>query len=64
MNKVRIVTIAAAIVLAMAGAHADGPRRPSTTTFALTHVRVIDGNGTPAKTDLTIVVEDGRIRRV
>src|SRR5262245_33318959 len=52
MDKVRVFAIASAIVLAMAGARANGPRRPSTTTFALTHVRVIDGNGTPAKTDV------------
>ncbi len=32
--------------------------------LVLTHVDVIDGTGTPVKTDQTIVIEDGRILRV
>lgn len=31
---------------------------------ALTHVRVVDGTGAPAREDQTIVLEDGRIRAV
>ena len=33
-------------------------------TFAIAHVRVIDGTGTPAREDQTIVVRDGRIAAV
>lgn len=33
-------------------------------TFALTHVRVIDGTGGPARADRTIVIEHGRIAAV
>jgi imidazolonepropionase-like amidohydrolase len=32
--------------------------------FALTHVRVIDGTGAPAREDQTIVVSDGKIRAI
>src|SRR6516164_5371029 len=32
--------------------------------FALTHVRVIDGSGAPAKEDQTIVIENGKIQSV
>jgi len=32
--------------------------------ITLTHARLIDGNGTPAQTDQTVVIEDGRIRRM
>src|SRR4051812_32357110 len=31
---------------------------------AITHVRVIDGTGAPARDDQTVVIEDGRIRDV
>lgn len=31
-------------------------------TIALTHVRVIDGNGTPAQEDQTIIIASGRIK--
>ena len=33
-------------------------------SVALTHVRVIDGTGAPAKEDQTIVIEHGRIREI
>lgn len=32
--------------------------------MALTHLRVIDGTGTPAKEDQTIIIDDGRIREM
>lgn len=32
--------------------------------FALTHVRVIDGTGAPAREDQTIVVADGKIAAI
>lgn len=35
-----------------------------TPTLALTHVRVIDGTGAPARTDQTIVIRDGMIAAV
>jgi len=35
-----------------------------TTVVALTHVRVIDGTGAPAKLDQTIVMRDGRIAAI
>jgi cytosine/adenosine deaminase-related metal-dependent hydrolase len=33
-------------------------------SVALTHVRVIDGTGAPAKEDQTLVIEHGRIREM
>src|SRR3954464_9321060 len=63
MARAGIFTAAGAIVLVVTHSQAAA-RRPSTTTFALTHVRVIDGNGTKAQADRTIVVENGTIRRV
>jgi imidazolonepropionase-like amidohydrolase len=38
--------------------------RPRSSTFALTHVRVVDGSGRPGRDDQTIVVESGRITSV
>jgi len=35
-----------------------------TTVLALTHVRVIDGTGAPARPDQTVIVRDGRIAQV
>lgn len=60
----RAVAAIALLGLATASPRADGPRRPQTSTFALTHVRVVDGDGGPQLLDQTIVVEDGTIRRV
>jgi hypothetical protein len=31
---------------------------------AITHVRVIDGSGTPGKDEQTVLIQDGRIRAV
>jgi imidazolonepropionase-like amidohydrolase len=58
--------VAAAILTSLATAwpHAEGVRRPPTSSFALTHVRVIDGDGGPQQLDRTVVVEQGRIRSV
>lgn len=57
---------ATAIVILSLGVpvHAGAVRRPRTSTFALTHVRVVDGTGGPPQIDQTIVVENGRIRRM
>jgi imidazolonepropionase-like amidohydrolase len=38
--------------------------RVRASTIALTHARLIDGNGTPAQADQTVIIQDGRIRRV
>lgn len=35
-----------------------------TTLVALTHVRVIDGTGAPARSDQTVIIRDGRIESV
>ena len=63
MTRPVVFAAAAAVVFVVVHPQAAA-RRPSTTTFALTHVRVIDGNGTKAQDDRTIVVENGTIRRV
>ncbi|HVX40008.1 MAG TPA: amidohydrolase family protein [Gemmatimonadaceae bacterium] len=66
-----------AVLLAAAApcipAHAQRPTlgpavRPyvavDTSVLALTHVRVIDGTGSPARADQTLIVRDGRIAQV
>ena len=35
-----------------------------TSVVALTHVRVIDGTGAPARADQTIIIRDGRLASV
>lgn len=62
----RLAATAALVGMALlqAGVRADGVQRPRTSTFALTHARVIDGTGRPAQPDRTIVVENGRIAHV
>src|SRR4051812_7422557 len=35
-----------------------------TTVVALTHARLIDGTGAPAKTDQTVIIRDGLIERI
>jgi imidazolonepropionase-like amidohydrolase len=52
--------IAVLIVFAAVALDAQAPAvRPRSTTFALRHVRVVDGSGGPAASDQTIVVRDG-----
>src|SRR3954470_9427114 len=63
MARAGIFTAAGAIVLVVTHSQAAAGR-PSTTPFGWPAVRVIDGNGTKAQADRTIVVEDGTIRRV
>jgi imidazolonepropionase-like amidohydrolase len=64
--QVRAATIAAA--LAAVSACTEAPARSfvksSAPLFAITHVRVIDGTGAPAREDQTLVVRDGRIASV
>src|SRR5713226_1987110 len=38
--------------------------RVTADSVALTHVRVIDGTGTPAKDDQTIIIQSGHIRNI
>ena len=38
--------------------------RFDTSALALTHARVIDGTGAPAKTDQTLIIRDGMIERI
>jgi imidazolonepropionase-like amidohydrolase len=52
------------LAAAAAAASAAPNPRPRTTTFALTHARVVDGTGGPARSDSTIVVTDGRITAI
>ena len=63
MSRLGVFAAVTVIVFVVVHPQAAAPR-PATTTFALTHVRVIDGNGTKAQDDRTIVVENGTIRQV
>jgi hypothetical protein len=63
--KRRQLGIAMCLATAAAAAASAAPSpRPRTTTFALTHARVVDGTGGPARSDYTIVVTDGRITAI
>jgi imidazolonepropionase-like amidohydrolase len=57
------IAICLAAAAAAAASAAPSPR-PRTTTFALTHARVVDGTGEPARSDSTIVVTDGHITAI
>jgi len=62
---VRTAAIALAIAFtALGGGVRADVRRPRGSTFALTHVRLIDGTGAPALTDRTVVVANGRFTLV
>ena len=65
--------VIALVVLACAGAWAQSPQLPPAVrafvkydqpTIALTHVRVIDGTGTPARENQTVVLSSGKIESV
>ena len=61
------LTAAASTLAAQRPTIADTVRRfvqVDTTVVALTHVRVIDGTGAPARADQTIVIRDGRIATI
>ena len=53
-----------ALYLLALSASAQTYIRVSSKTVALTHVRVIDGTGAPARADQTIVINNGRIQAV
>jgi imidazolonepropionase-like amidohydrolase len=59
----RRVLLACVLAVAAQSVSASSSR-PRTTTFALVHARVVDGTGASAKDDQTILVVEGRIRRV
>ena len=68
MRRIGSILIVLALV-AIAAAQAPGPDvqqyiKLSDPTFALTHVRVIDGTGAPAREDQTVVVANGKIQAV
>src|SRR5215813_5521058 len=72
----RPILFASALVLSAATSAIAQPRRPTasnavrqfvsvdTPVVALTHVRVIDGTGAPARENQTLIVRDGRIAAV
>lgn len=70
----RIVLIAVLTVATFASADAQrgGGRgnplaaytRVDTSVLALTHARVVDGTGAPAKADQTLIIRDGLIERI
>lgn len=64
---------ALALVFATTSLHAQRPAlssgvrayvRVDTPVIALTHVRIIDGTGSPARADQTVLVRDGRIAAI
>lgn len=55
--------LAATLMSAFTG-NADQFIRPMGPVVALTHVRVIDGTGTPGKDDQTVIIDHGRISAV
>src|SRR6185312_16131392 len=77
MNKRTLALVIAAVLTAAAApAPAQQPGHPAftpavrqfirvdTNVVALTHVRVIDGTGAPARADQTVIIRDGRIAAV
>src|SRR5689334_16563770 len=71
MQKLLIGALVATAMVPAAAQRGGGRGNPlaaytkiDTATFALTHARVIDGTGAPAKSDQTIVIRDGMIERI
>src|SRR5438128_10411623 len=62
MNRAFAISCFAVAIVSHASAQSEPPPRSS--TVALTHVRLIDGTGTPEKDDQTIVIDGCRIRAV
>jgi imidazolonepropionase-like amidohydrolase len=60
----RSLAVALITIVTGGGPTAAAPGLPRSPIFALEHVRVIDGNGGPAKSDQTILVDGGRIRAI
>jgi imidazolonepropionase-like amidohydrolase len=49
------------LCLALAAALGSTQARASSSTLAITHVRVIDATGTPPQSDMTVIIRDQRI---
>jgi imidazolonepropionase-like amidohydrolase len=74
MRKIKILTILVGLTLCTAPLRAQsasslapGVRefvKVSSPVIALTHVRVIDGTGSPARADQTIIISDGKIQSI
>ena len=66
----KIVTALLLLVGIAAGSVAQGPTerqqfiRVEASVIVLTHVRIIDGTGAPARDDQTIVIADGKIQSI
>src|SRR5688572_4691249 len=67
----RALTLSAALLLAMSGARAqERPVKPNVAPFvsvnaqviALTHVRLVDGTGAPAREDQTVIINGAQIQ--
>src|SRR5437764_810063 len=73
MHSRALITVVRSLVLATLGAAPVAAQRPTlsvgarafvavdTPVVALTHARVIDGTGAPARDDQTLIIRDGRI---
>jgi Amidohydrolase family len=66
MNRILFVLILSAIAVAENPPSKDVQQyiKVSDPTFALTHVRVIDGTGAPALEDQTVIVSGGKIQTI
>ena len=70
VGQVGQVSVVAAAICVAAAAQAPNPNAPSNfvkiqaPVVALTHARVIDGTGAPARGDQTIIIRDGNITYV
>jgi imidazolonepropionase-like amidohydrolase len=64
VNRAGLAALALTLVAGCSEAPARSFVKASVPTFALTHVRVIDGTGAPARDDQTVLVRDGRIAAV
>lgn len=62
--KTRAFIILCVAIVVVDRAGGESVVRPQGSTFALTHLRVIDGSGRPGLNDQTILVESGRITAV
>lgn len=66
----RLVQLLAMAALALAGSALAAAQPPSPfvrygqPVIALTHARLVDGTGAPARTDMTLVIRDGRFAAV
>jgi imidazolonepropionase-like amidohydrolase len=64
MPSRRLVIVVALFCAACDRQPPDHFVRVRASTIALTHARLIDGNGVPAQANQTVIIQDGRIRQV